>query len=183
MVIAMAIMRVMQVIADEIVDVVSVGHGFMTAARPVDVIRSMSATMMVGRAARGIVGADFQHVLIHMIAVHMMQMAIVQIVDMIAVSHSRMAAARAVNVGVAVMMRLIAGGHWGGAPFNSFRQWCSSAWSFADRPPDLASNAPGHPATCWTCPLCIGSLTPTSSTWFIFGRETIASSSQLSVSS
>jgi hypothetical protein len=52
----------------------------------------MSAALMVGRAAIGICRGYLNRVLIDMIAVDMMQMAIMQVVDVVTVAHGRMPA-------------------------------------------------------------------------------------------
>jgi hypothetical protein len=71
---------------DQIVDVVAVGHRFVTTSRTVDVIRTMTTTTMRGCAAIWIVLTYFNAVLNNgPVFTDMMQMPIMQIVNVVAV--------------------------------------------------------------------------------------------------
>jgi hypothetical protein len=105
-IIAMAIMWKMQPTAHEVVDVITVGHAFVSAARPM-CMRALG----VGRATRGIGVADLDNVFVDMILMHVMQMTIVEVIDMAMMAHSRVSTARAMLVCVIRMMLLVAGGH------------------------------------------------------------------------
>jgi len=107
----MVAMRMMQASIDEIIDVVAMRNRLVTASRPMDV--SLVVADMTGqRVAAGRVGfAHFDHMLIDMIAMRMMKMSIVQIIDMVPVFYSQMAAARAVRVVVMLVVRQIAVRH------------------------------------------------------------------------
>jgi hypothetical protein len=94
-IITMITMRMMQPAVYEIVDMVAVRHRFVSAVWTV----RMRATD-VGRALHGICGVDRDGVLIHVILVHMMEMAIVQIVDVIVVANRSVSAVRAMLVRV-----------------------------------------------------------------------------------
>jgi hypothetical protein len=104
MVIAMALARVVQVAVHEIIGVIAVRHGFVAAIRTMLVALLMTATVMCGRAAGGIFRIDGNHVLLDLVAVLMVQVAVVQIVDMALVLDSGVAAFRAVLVRVTFVM-------------------------------------------------------------------------------
>jgi hypothetical protein len=107
-IIAVPVVRVMQMTIDEIVDMIAVGDRFMPAARAMHVSRLMAAAHMVRRAAIRIDRRDRQHMFVHMAAMHVMQMPIMKIVDMTVVLHSRMPAARAMLMGMVGVMWLFA---------------------------------------------------------------------------
>jgi hypothetical protein len=73
-----------------------------------DMVLVVFSTRMAGRAPVGIGRGDLEDVFIHVIAVWVMQMAIVQIVRMIAVRDSHMTARRAMLVTVILMLRTTA---------------------------------------------------------------------------
>jgi hypothetical protein len=109
MIVAMAVVDVMQATIHQVVDVVAVGNGLVAAVRTMDMIGRM-ATALTMSAVIGIDGTDLQHMLIHVIAMHMVQMAIVEIVDMAVMLDSGVAAVRTVLMAVIHVM-LFAGGH------------------------------------------------------------------------
>jgi hypothetical protein len=104
-VIAMTIMRVMQSAVHEVIDVIAVGHGFVSAARP---MRMRAPGLR--RAARRIGGADLDDMEVDVVAMHVVQAAIVQIIDMAVVAHGGVPAARTMLMCVIGMMRFGAGG-------------------------------------------------------------------------
>lgn len=103
----MVAVGVMQASVDEIVDVVPMGHGLMSTTGAVGV----RATLGFGRAAHRVYGADGDHMLIDMIAMHVMQVTVVQIVDMAVMSDCGMSAVRAMLMGVVGMMLLVTDAH------------------------------------------------------------------------
>lgn len=79
MIITVVAMHMVQPTVDQVVEMVAMGHDGMAAAM-------MAATGTSDRLAHdGIGRADFNHVLIVMIGVRVMQVTIVQIVDVVAV--------------------------------------------------------------------------------------------------
>ena len=66
---------------------------------------------MVRRASRGVRGRYLDDMLVHVAVVHVMQMAVVQIVHMIAVADGRVTATRPMGVGVIRMLRIRAACH------------------------------------------------------------------------
>ena len=115
MVVAMVAVRMMQVAVDEIVDVVAVRHRLVPATWPMLMTRLVPGAAMLGRAAVGILRRDLDHVLVDMVAVHVMQVPIVQVVDMIAMPHGGVATVGTVLVCVIGVMRFFARRH-GGLP-------------------------------------------------------------------
>lgn len=95
MIVAMAVMHMVQPAIDKEVDMVAVRHRFMAATGAMNM-----GAGSAGGAATGIGRAHRDHMFIDMITMDMMQMAIVQIIDMAIMLHGDMAAAGAVLVGV-----------------------------------------------------------------------------------
>ncbi|MEJ5367408.1 MAG: hypothetical protein WHT08_03755 [Bryobacteraceae bacterium] len=100
MIVAMPVMRVVEMIADEVVDVIPVRHGRVPAAMAVHVAGVVAATAVRRRADRGIASGDFDRTLIDVVFMHGVQAAVVEIVDVIAVANGSMAAAFAVDMRV-----------------------------------------------------------------------------------
>lgn len=92
MVIAMIGMRVMKVALDEIIDVVTMRHRFMAAAAPVLMSGRMPAAAMLRGAGVRMRIVHRDRVLIDVIVVHVMEMSVVQVVDMVAMADGGVAA-------------------------------------------------------------------------------------------
>jgi hypothetical protein len=105
-VIAMAIMWVMQPSVHKVIDVITVRHLFVSAARTM----RMRAPGL-GRAAHGVGIANLDNMFVDMIFMHVMQMTIVQIVDMVVMAHSRVPTFGTMLMCVIRMMPLGVGGH------------------------------------------------------------------------
>jgi len=99
MIIAMITMRVVQPAGHEIVDVVAVRDCFMSA-----IWTMRMRAVDLGRTLRRICCADRDDVFVHMVAAHMVKMAVVDIVHMAIMSDCGVAAIRT------VLMRMV--GHW-----------------------------------------------------------------------
>ena len=98
-VIAMIAVLVMQTTVDQIIDMVAVRNGLMTATFPMNM-----ACASIERDAGIRVGFIYrQGVFVVMAVVLVVQMAVVQIVDMTVMFDGGMTAAAAVNMGVVVM--------------------------------------------------------------------------------
>jgi hypothetical protein len=106
MVIAMAIMWVMQPAVHKVVDVITVRHLFMSAARTMRV-----RAPGFGRAAQRVGIAHLDNMFVDMISMHVMQMTVVQIIDMVLMVHSRVPTVGTMLMCVIRMMPLGAGGH------------------------------------------------------------------------
>ena len=107
MVVAVVSMRMMEVAAD----VVAVRDRLVAAAGAMDMAGFMTPAAMVRSAAVGVVSGDVDHVLVDMILMRMVKVAIVQIVDVAAVAHGRVAATRPMLVSVVGVVGCGAGGH------------------------------------------------------------------------
>ena len=99
-IVAMAAVRMVEMAVDEIINMIAMRHALVTAARTVHVSALMPLARVIGRAIRPILAAAFQHMLINVIAVHMMQVTIVQIVGVPVVLDRGVTAAWRVRVRV-----------------------------------------------------------------------------------
>ena len=107
MVVAVPVVRVVESPADEVVDVVAVRHGLVTALGAVSV--GGVAVHGVGVAGRmRLVHRD--HVLVHVLVVGMVQVAVVQVVDVIAVTDGGVTTAGTVAVLVGTFVDLVGHG-------------------------------------------------------------------------
>ncbi len=97
-VVAVLAVRVMEMPVHQIVDVIPVRHGLVTAIRAVDVRGVMPLARVIRGAFRGVRPADLEPVLIHVIPVGMVQVAVVQVVHVVVVLDGHVAAVRAVLV-------------------------------------------------------------------------------------
>ncbi len=93
-IVAMVAVLMMQAAVDDIVDMVAVRNGFMTATLAVNVRAAMMGFVAIVRI--GFV--YFQNMLVIVAVVFVMQMAVVNIVDMVAVFDGGMAAIGTVNM-------------------------------------------------------------------------------------
>src|SRR5258708_12285954 len=105
-VIAMAIMWVMQPSVHKVIDVITVRHLFVSAARTM----RMRAPGL-GRAARGVGIANLDNMFVDMIFMHVMQMTIVQIIDMAVMAHSPVPTVGTMFIYVISIIPLRAVGH------------------------------------------------------------------------
>jgi hypothetical protein len=108
-IVAVIAVLVMQVTVDEVVRVVAVRHRFVTARRPVLVIRRVLGRVP-GCASRGILRVDRECVVVDVVAVHVMEVAVVQVVRVAFVLDGGVAAVRSVNV-LMVTVWLVRVGH------------------------------------------------------------------------
>lgn len=100
-VVAVAVVRMVEMPVHQVVGVIAVGHGLVTAARAVLVTGLVRAAVVIGRTALGIRFVDRDRVLVHVVSMGMMQVAVVQVVHMIAVLDGHMAAPGPMDVGMA----------------------------------------------------------------------------------
>lgn len=103
MIVAVGAVRVVQVTCDEVIDVVSMRNRLMAAARAVHVALLVCAALVRGRARGGVSAVHFDRALIDVAGVGVVQVAVVQIIDVIAVANRRVAAAGSVDVLVAAV--------------------------------------------------------------------------------
>jgi hypothetical protein len=115
--VTVAIVRVVQVAIDEVVGVIPVRNCFVAAAGPVLMLRVVARAFMTGGAIGWIACGDAQFVLVNVIAVHVVQVPIVQVVDVIRVLNGRVAATRTMLVRMIVVDKVFLSHNssWGAA--------------------------------------------------------------------
>ena len=102
----MIAVRMVQPAVYEIVDMVTMRHRFMSAVWTV-CVRAVD----LRRAVHGICGADRDDMFVHVILVHMMEMAVVKIIQMAVMANRGVPAFRAMLMSVVGMVFLGACGH------------------------------------------------------------------------
>lgn len=103
MVVAVAGVHMVKMTSDEIVDVVTVRNGRMTAIHAVHVVGIVITTRMIGRACGGVGRIDGNRALVDVIVMDLVEVAIVQVVDMAGVANRRVPTGGAMDVIVAGM--------------------------------------------------------------------------------
>ena len=114
MIVAMSTMGMVQPSIHEVIDVVAVRYGFVSARRAM-LVRADRLRC----ALHGIDRVDCNGMLINVIPVRMMQMAIMKIIDMVVMSNRRMPTVGTMCVAMVAMMLLGAGSH----SLLPFRPW------------------------------------------------------------
>ena len=111
--------RMMQVPGDKVVDVIAVRDGLVSAARAVDMALGVTSAA-VRRRARGRIGrADLEDALVDVAIVPVVEVAIVEVVDVVAMADGEVAAVSAVDV---IVIRM------GGVAHDFFFfPWCGEA--------------------------------------------------------
>jgi uncharacterized protein GlcG (DUF336 family) len=99
-------MGMMQMAFYEIVDMIAMRHGLVSAVRTMDMAWLMASTVVIRRADVRVCLRHLDHVLVHMVTMRMVQMPIMQVVDMVAVPHGGVPAARAMRMGMVGMVGL-----------------------------------------------------------------------------
>lgn len=102
----MIAMRMMKPAVYEVIDVITMGYGFVTA---IGAMRMRAAHLR--RTLDRIGGVYRDDMFVDMILVHMVQMAIVQVINMAVMPNRSVAAVRTVPMSVVGMMLLGAGYH------------------------------------------------------------------------
>jgi hypothetical protein len=102
----MIAVRMMQPAAHEVIDVITMGHGFVSAGWPM-LVRAAGLRRALDRVG----GVDRDSVLVDMIFVRVMEVAVVEIIDVAFMADRRMPTVGTMLVGVVGMMLLGAGGH------------------------------------------------------------------------
>ena len=106
----MAVVGMVQMAVHQVADMVAVRNGLMPASGAMDVALLMPETVFgEGRAAIRVLVGDFNDMLVHVAFMGMVEMAVVKIVDVIAVAYGRMAATGAVDVRMVLVFRIRAG--------------------------------------------------------------------------
>jgi hypothetical protein len=112
----MIAMRMMQPSADEVINVVTMRNGLMTAFGAMSMREFMPLSSVLRRALIGICLGYFDNVFLGTAAKNASQMTMIEIIDMVPMPNSGMATARAVDVRTCVG-RLLGAGRWAAFPF------------------------------------------------------------------
>jgi hypothetical protein len=91
--VAVLAVRMMQVVAHQVVDVVAMRHSLMAAAIAMGVFGLVALTVVLGRAVVRVRGVHRDDVLVDVVAVGMVEVSLVQVIDVVAVLDGRVAAA------------------------------------------------------------------------------------------
>ena len=97
-VVAVIAVRMVQVPLDQIVNVIAVRDGFVTAPRPVLVVLGVASAVVLWRALIGVRPRDRNGMLIVMVFMGMMEMPIMQVVGMAVMQDGGVPAVGAVDV-------------------------------------------------------------------------------------
>lgn len=100
MVVAMPIVLVVEMTVHEVVDVVAVRDGFMAAAGAVDMVGGVCGAGVTGGAGGRILIGHIEGVLVVVAFVRVVEMAVVQVVHMVAMKDGGVAATGAVLMGM-----------------------------------------------------------------------------------
>lgn len=98
MVIAVAAVGMMKMTRHQIVDMIAMGHGFVPAVRTVHMAGLVTLAFMPSGAVIRIGGANGDGMLIIVIAMAVVEVAVVEVIDMILVHNGGVAAARSMDV-------------------------------------------------------------------------------------
>ena len=130
MVVAVVPVRVVQVTVDQVVHVISMGHGLVSAEGAVNMGRVVVFAGVLRRALRRVLRAHLDAVLVHVTVVGGVHVTVMEIVHMVAVFDAGVAAVG--SVGVIVVLVLVAV-HFGSSsaacsntPWRSSTMWWSA---------------------------------------------------------
>jgi hypothetical protein len=116
-VVTMAVMRMMKATLHQVINVIAVWDRLVAAAGAMGVGVRAGRGLAVGR----VLAVHGQRVLVAVVAVGMMQVAVVQVIHVIVVLDGRVAAVLAVLMGVVLMS--VAGGHIEQSSISQSRLW------------------------------------------------------------
>jgi hypothetical protein len=105
-IVAVVAVRMMQSSVHEVIDMIAMRNGLMSAIWPM-----LVCAVRFGRAAHRILLIDRQCMFVDVILVHVMQMTVVKIVHMTVMPDRGVAAVRAMLMGVIGVVLLVAGSH------------------------------------------------------------------------
>jgi hypothetical protein len=139
-IVAVVAVRVMEMTLDEIIDVIAMRNHLVAAPRAVTMAGIVPAAAVLGRAGIGIGPAHRNDVLVNVVAVHVMEVPIMQVVDMAIMADRCVAAVGAVLVRMVGMLlvattrhsltprlfHLLASAAWSMALWTSSRTWLSA---------------------------------------------------------
>ena len=111
MIVTVSAVRVVQMTIHQVINMVAMRHGFMTAVGTVSVGFRMAGAAVVGRAFLGIRRSYFNLMIVHMIAVSVMQVAIVKVIRVAVVFYDDVSAVWAMHVVVRPRVLLVSVRH------------------------------------------------------------------------
>jgi hypothetical protein len=114
-VVAVVAVRMVEVVGNQVVDVISVRHRLMTASGPVGVPGLMALAGVLRGAVLGVRFADLDDVLVDVALVRVMEVAVVEVVHVSVVADRDVAAVRTVLVVVTLVDPMFFRGHRGHA--------------------------------------------------------------------
>lgn len=117
-IVAVAIVGVMKVAIDQVVDVIPMRHGLVTTAGSVDVRRIVAGTHVTAGASIRVGLVDRDHVLVDVVAVKVVEVPVMKVVRVSVVSQGRMPTLGSVDVGVVLMDFAVT--HTGRVPYSAF---------------------------------------------------------------
>jgi hypothetical protein len=100
MIVAVCTVRMVEMSAYQIIDMISMGHLFMPAVRAVSMVAIVALALMVGRAAVRVRAAHRDGMLVNMTLMDMMQVPIMEVISMPFVGYRCVTAVRTVHVAV-----------------------------------------------------------------------------------
>ena len=100
MIVAVSAVRVVQMAIHQVINMVAMRHGFVAAVGTVSVGLPMGSAAVVRRAFLRIRSGDLNLMVVHMIAVSVMQVAIVKIIGVTVVFHGSVPTVCAMHVAV-----------------------------------------------------------------------------------
>ena len=100
MIVAVSAVRVVQMAIHQVINMVAMRHGFVAAVGTVSVGLPMGSAAVVRRAFLRIRSGDLNLMVVHMIAVSVMQVAIVKIIGVAVVFHGSVPTVCAMHVAV-----------------------------------------------------------------------------------
>jgi hypothetical protein len=107
MIVAMVPVRMMQMAVDQVVDMITMWYRLVAAGRSMPMTFLVATAIVVGRAPLGIGAGYLDHVLVIVVAMRMVQVAVMEIVDVVAMLDRGVAAAWSVAVRVILMDRVL----------------------------------------------------------------------------
>jgi hypothetical protein len=120
----MVAMGMVQSSIHEVIDMIPVGHAFVSARRVVRV-----RTARLWGTLDGVGGTNFDEMLINMILMHMMKMTVMEIIDVVLMAYCCMSTMRTVPVSMVRVLLLATSGH------RVFPLSYSVVFYFGGRPP------------------------------------------------
>ena len=98
MIVAMPFVEMMEMPVDEIIEMIAMGNGFVTASLSMLVVGPVAAAGVVRCATSGIGGTDLDAVLVDMIGVGVVEMSIMKVVDVTVVTDCGVSASLSMSV-------------------------------------------------------------------------------------